>query len=72
MTLEAPICEKETSLPIPLWSEKDGINASLQESAKALTVGEHTLKVVLELGYTEGYNTRKLPMASSTITLIKE
>jgi hypothetical protein len=72
ISLEAPICEKETSLPIPLWSEKEGINTSLLKSASELTAGEHELKVVLDLGYKEGNNTRKLPMASSTIILVKE
>lgn len=71
-SLDALVCEKETTLPISLWSEKGGINATLRDRVKELTEGEHELKVVLDLDYNEGNLARKLPMASSIITLIKE
>lgn len=65
------ICEKETSLTILLWSEKGEINLSLKNGFEELSEGEHELKVVLDLDYKEGNTARKLPMASSTITIIK-
>lgn len=71
MSLEPLVCEKETTLVVPLWSEKNETNLSLRASAQKLSVGEHVLKVVLDLDYKEGNKTRKLPMASSTITLVK-
>lgn len=68
MSLQAPICEKETTVVIPLWSEKGEVNLSFRNAIKELPVGEHEVKVVLDLDYKEG----KLPMASSTITLTKK
>jgi hypothetical protein len=70
-SLDALVCEKETTLSISLWSEKSGINIALRSCIKELTEGKHELKVVLDLDYNEGNIARKLPMASSTITLIK-
>jgi hypothetical protein len=70
-SLEATVCEKETTLSIPLWSEKGGLNTSLRNRVKELTTGEYKLKVVLDLDYKEGNTARKLPMATSSITLTK-
>lgn len=72
MSLEAAVCQKETTLPIVLWSEKSAANLHFKESVNELTAGEHELKVVVNLDYQEGNTTRKLPMAGSIITLIKE
>jgi len=69
--LEPSACEKATTLPIVLWSEKEQTNLSLRDRIQELTTGEHVLKVVLDLDYKEGNTTRRLPMASSTITLMK-
>lgn len=65
-------CEKETSLVTVLWTDKEEkFNVSLKEKVMELTEGEHELKIVLDLDYKEGNTDRKLPIASSTITLIK-
>lgn len=72
LVLEAPICEKETSLSLVLWSEEDGVNVSLKNSIKELAAREYELKVVVDLDYKEGDNTRKLPLAKATIKLLKE
>lgn len=62
------ICEKETSLLILLWPEDDN---SLKNSFNELAEGAHEVKVVAHLDYKEGNTDRKLPMASSTITIVK-
>jgi hypothetical protein len=64
-------CEKETTLATLLWTDKDEFNATLREKTMELSEGEHELKIVLDLDYKEGNIDRKLPIASSTITLIK-
>lgn len=69
--LEATICQKETSLPLVLWSTEKDDNSALKKHLEALKEGAYTLKVVLDLEYRDGQKIRTLPMASSTIKLVK-
>lgn len=71
VTLEATICQKETSLPIVLWSTEEEDSGVLKKHLESLKAGVHELKVVVNLDYKDGQKVRTLPLASSNIKLVK-
>ena len=69
--LTASICEKETSLPIVLWGRDSNSASKFRTKIQELKAGEHTVKVVVDLKYKEGNESRTLPLANSVVKLIK-